>query len=96
MAETQRQEYSLDLTQVQACIRYVVDFDQHVSRHMKIPALFPTDRLSKVYPNQKLVQINVAKAKCSVLHAIRWLTWWTTVVVDWEKALVATIYIMYC
>lgn len=87
MAETQCQEYSLDLTQVQACIRYVVDFDQCVSHNMKVPLLFPTERLSKVYPTQKLVQINAAKAKRSVLHAIGWMAWWTTVVVDWEKEL---------
>ena len=87
MAEMQRQEYSLDLTQVQACIRYVVEFDERVSRRMTVPGVFPTTRLAKVYPTQKLVQINAAKAKRSVLHSIGWLAWWTTVVVDWEKEL---------
>ena len=87
MAETQRRECSLDLTHVQACIRYIVDFDQHVSRRMTVPGIFPTDRLSKVYPTQKLVQINAAKAKRSVLHSIGWLSWWTAIVVNWEEQL---------
>lgn len=87
MAEIQRQECSLDLTQVQACIRYVVDFDERVSRHMTVPGVFPTRRLAEVYPTQKLVQINAAKAKRSVLHSIGWLAWWTTIIVNWEKEL---------
>ena len=50
MAEIQRQECSLDLTHVQSCIRYVVEFDQCVSRHTTVPGIFPNDCLSKVYP----------------------------------------------
>lgn len=87
MAEIQRQEYSLDLTQVQECIRFIVNFDGRVSHRMTVPGIFPNDRLAKVYPTQKLVQINAAKAKRSVLHSIGWLSWWTMIVVDWEKEL---------
>ena len=54
---------------------------------MTVPAIFPRVRLDKVYPMQKLVQINAAKAKHSVLHGIGWLAWWTTIIVDWEKEL---------
>ena len=54
---------------------------------MTVPGVFPTTRLAKVYPTRKLVQINAAKAKRSVLHSIGWLAWWATVVVDWEKEL---------
>lgn len=87
MADIQCKEYSLDLTQVQACIRYIVNFDERVSRRMTVPGVFPTSRLANVYPTPKLVQINVAKAKHSVLHGIGWLAWWTTVIGDWEKEL---------
>jgi len=87
MVEIQHREYSLDLTQVQACIRYVVDFDQQVSHRMTVPAIFPRVPLDKVYPTQKLIHINAAKAKRSVLHGIGWLAWWTTIIVDWEKEL---------
>lgn len=82
MAEIQHQECSLDLTQVQACIRYVIDFDERVSRRMTVPGVFPTRRLAEVYPTQKLIQINAAKAKRSVLHSIGWLAWWTTIIVN--------------
>ena len=87
MADIQCKEYSLDLTQVQACIRYIVDFDECVSRRMTVPGVFPTSRLANVYPTPKLIQINVAKAKRSVLHGIGWLAWWTMVIGDWEKEL---------
>ena len=91
MAEIQRKEYSLDLTQVQACIHYVVDFDEHISCHMSVPGVFPTSCLANVYPTQKLVQINAAKVKCSILKGIRWLAWWTTVIGNWEKELLDSV-----
>ena len=87
MAEIQRRDCSLDLTQVQVCICYVIDFDERISRCMTLPGVFPTERLAKVYPTQKLVQINAAKAKHSVLQSIGWLAWWTTIIVNWEKDL---------
>lgn len=87
MAEIQRKDYSLDISQIQACIHYVVYFNKRVSCHMTVPGVFPTSHLANVYPTQKLVQINAAKAKRSVLHRIGWLAWWTTVVGDWEKEL---------
>ena len=87
MAETQRQQCSLDLTQVQECIRYVVDFNERASRRITVPGIFPRHHLANVYPNQKLVQINAAKAKRSVLHSIGWLAWWTTIIVNWENEL---------
>ena len=87
MAEVQHQQCSLNLTQVQACIRYIVNFDERMSRHVTVPGIFPNNQLAKVYPTQKLIQINAAKAKHSVLHSIGWLAWWTTIIVNWEMGL---------
>ena len=63
------------------------DFDECISHCMTVPGVFPRECLAKVYPTQKLIQINTAKAKCSVLHSIGWLSWWTTIIVNWEKNL---------
>lgn len=87
MAEHQRQVCKTDLTGVQSCIRFIVEFDERLPCQAKIPPFFPLDRLAKVYPTQKMVQINAAKAKRSILHALAFLSWWTTVIVTWEKNL---------
>ena len=87
MAEHQRQVCSTDLTRAQSCIRFIVEFDDRFPRRAKVPPFFPLDRLAKVYPTKKMVQINAAKAKRSVLHALAFLSWWTTVIVSWEESL---------
>ena len=87
MAEHQHQVCKTDLTGVQSCIRFIVEFDERLPCPVKIPPFFPLDRLAKVYPTQKMVQINAAKVKCSILHALAFLSWWTTVIVTWEKNL---------
>ena len=89
MAEHQRQVCNTDLTRVQSCIRYIVEFDERFPRRAKIPPFFPVDRLAKVYPTEKMVQISAAKAKRSILHALAFLSWWTTVIVTWEENLSA-------
>ena len=58
-----------------------------MSRRVTVPGIFPNNQLAKVYPTQKLIQINAAKAKHSVLHSIGWLAWWTTIIVNWETGL---------
>ena len=87
MAEHQRQVCITDLTRAQSCIRYVVEFDDRFPQRARVPPFFPLDRLAKVYPIKKMVQISAAKAKRSVLHALGFLSWWTTVIVSWEENL---------
>lgn len=87
MAEQQCQTCSTDLTQTQSCICYIVEFDECFLQKARVPAFYPLDRLAKVYPTQKMVQISAAKAKRSVLHVLAFLSWWTTVIVSWEANL---------
>ena len=87
MAEEQRQICSGDLIRTQACIRSIVEFDQRFPSHAKVPLQYPTGRLQKVYATKKLVQINAAKAKRSILQALAFMAWWTTIMPDWESQL---------
>ena len=87
MAEHQRQVCNTDLIQTQSCVRFIVEFDERFPRRAKVPAFYPPDRLTKVYPTKKMVQISAAKAKRSILHALAFLSWWTTVMVNWETNL---------
>ncbi|EDR09657.1 uncharacterized protein LACBIDRAFT_318948 [Laccaria bicolor S238N-H82] len=87
MAEEQRQICSGDLIRTQACVRSIVEFDQRFPPHAKVPPQYPTERLAKVYATKKLVQINAAKAKCSVLQALAFMAWWTTIMPNWEVEL---------
>jgi hypothetical protein len=87
MAEHQRQVCNTDLIQMQSCIRHIVEFDDCFPRRAKVPAFYPVDRLAKVYPTKKMVQISAAKAKRSVLQALAFLSWWTTVIINWETNL---------
>ena len=84
MAEHQRQVCHTDLTEIQSCVRFIVEFDERFPHKAKVPAFYPMDRLTKVYPTKKMVQISAAKAKCSILHALAFLSWWTTVIRNWE------------
>ncbi|KIK07584.1 hypothetical protein K443DRAFT_128972 [Laccaria amethystina LaAM-08-1] len=74
MAEHQRQVCNMDLIQTQSCIRHIVEFDDRFPRRAKVPAFYPVDRLAKVYPTKKMVQISAAKAKRSVLQALAFLS----------------------
>ena len=87
MAEEQRQICSRDLIRTQACMRSIVEFDQRFPPHAKVPPQYPTERLAKVYATKKLVQINAAKAKRSVLQALAFMSWWTTIMPNWETEL---------
>ncbi|EDR05612.1 uncharacterized protein LACBIDRAFT_302978 [Laccaria bicolor S238N-H82] len=87
MAEHQRQICATDLTRTQSCIRFIVEFDDRFPPRAKVPPFFPLDRLAKVYPTRKMVQISAAKAKRSVLHALAFLSWWTMVIISWEENL---------
>ena len=87
MAEQQRQICTTDLTRAQSCVRYIVEFDDRFPRRAKVPAFYPAERLAKVYPTEKMVQVSAAKAKRSILHALAFLSWWTTVIVSWEANL---------
>ena len=87
MVEQQCQVCVTDLTRAQSCVRYIVEFDDRFPRRAKVPAFYPVDCLTKVYPTEKMVQISAAKAKRSVLHALAFLSWWTTVIVNWETNL---------
>lgn len=84
MAEHQRQVCRTDLTEIQSCVRFIVEFDERFPHKAKVPAFYPVDRLTKVYPTKKMVQISAAKAKRSILHALAFLSWWTTVIGNWE------------
>lgn len=87
MAEHQRQVCNTDLIQTQSCVRFIVEFDERFPRRGKVPAFYPPDHLTKVYPTKKMVQISAAKAKRSILHALAFLSWWTMVMVNWEMNL---------
>ena len=87
MAEEQRQICSGDLIRTQACVCSIVEFDQQFPLHAKVPLQYPTEHLAKVYATKKLVQINAAKAKRSVLQAFAFLSWWTTIMPSWESEL---------
>ena len=87
MAEEQRQICSGDLIRTQACVRSIVEFDQRFPLHAKVPLQYPTERLAKVYATKKLVQINAAKAKRAILQALAFMTWWTTIMPNWESEL---------
>jgi len=54
---------------------------------MKAPLQYPVERLAKVYTTRKLVQMDVAKAKPSILEALAFMSWWTTIRTDWEVQL---------
>ncbi|EDR09697.1 uncharacterized protein LACBIDRAFT_319060 [Laccaria bicolor S238N-H82] len=87
MAEEQRLVCSGDLIRTQACVRSIVEFDQCFPPQAKAPLQYPAERLAKVYSTRKLVQINAAKAKRSILQALAFMSWWTAIRADWESQL---------
>ena len=84
MAKQQRDTCTVDLIRAQECVHGIAEFDDRLSSRARTPKFFPTDRLAKVHASRKLLQIDAARAKRSVLEAITFLLWWTSVVLDWE------------
>ena len=84
MAKQQRETCTVDLIRAQECVRGIAEFDDRLSRRAKVPKIFPTSRLAKVHASRKLVQIDAARAKRSVLEAIAFLLWWSSVTLDWD------------
>ena len=87
MAPHFREACNNDLVLAEACVRGIFEGNPRFPMKAKIPKLYPRQRLQKLHPTAKHVQIDAARAKRFVLQALAFMSWWTVAIPEWESDL---------